>query len=88
MPRYKGRTTFKSIERAFPHHIEMIVPLGGFGKKLDAMHKWHRARGIEALHGRGRRDENSRNYIRWCFADPHVAAQFVNEFGGAVGKLD
>jgi hypothetical protein len=66
----------------------MRVPLGGFGTKLDAMHEWHTKRRIPALLSTGRRDEYSRNYIRWCFADPHVAAQFVNEFGGAVGKLD
>ena len=83
MSRYKGRASPKSIERDFPH-----VPDGGLGKKLDAMYVWHRERGIQDHHGRGRRDENGRDYIRWCFADPDVAAQFVNEFGGAVGKLD
>ena len=88
MSRYKGRTKPTLIERKFPHHVDVVVPLGGFGRQLDAMHDWHRARGIEAMRGRGRSDENGRNYIRWCFADPRVAAQFVNEFGGAVGKLD
>jgi len=37
MPRYKDRTDPKQIEkieRTFPHIIEIIVPLGGFGKKL------------------------------------------------------
>ena len=38
------------------------------------------------MRGRSRRDENGSNYIRWCFADPHVAAQFVKEFGGAVAS--
>ena len=47
MTHYKGRTSPKAIEHDFPHHVEMIVPLGGFGKKLDVMHEWHRAR--EAL---------------------------------------
>jgi hypothetical protein len=70
MTRYKGRTSPEAIERDFPHHVEMIVPLGGFGKKLDVMHEWHSARGIEAMHGRGRRDEKGRNYIRWRFAGP------------------
>jgi hypothetical protein len=35
MPRYKDRTDPKQIEkieRTFPHIIEIIVPLGGFGK--------------------------------------------------------
>jgi hypothetical protein len=82
MTRYKGRTSPEAIERDFPHHVEMIVPLGGFGKKLDVMHEWHSARGIEAMHGRGRRDEKGRNYIRWCFSGPTVASAFESQFGG------
>ena len=53
MPRYKGRTSTKAIEQAYPHIIEMIVPLGGFGKKLDEMYEWHWARDIEAMRGCG-----------------------------------
>ena len=53
MTRYKGRTSTKAIEQAYPHIVEMIVPLGGFGRKLDEMYEWHWARGIEARHGRG-----------------------------------
>jgi hypothetical protein len=82
MSRYKGRASPEANERDFPHHVEMIVPEGGFGRKLDVMHEWHRARGIEAMHGRGRRDENGRYCIRWCFADPTVASAFETQFGG------
>jgi hypothetical protein len=39
MSRYKGRTDPKEIEKAFPHIIEIIVPLGGFGKKLEDMYE-------------------------------------------------
>jgi hypothetical protein len=49
MPRDKGRTDAKEVEKAFPHIVQMIVPLGGFGKKLDDMYEWHEARGIEAM---------------------------------------
>jgi hypothetical protein len=79
MTRYKGRTSFKSIERDFPHHVDMPVPEGGLGKKLDTMYAWHQTRGIEAMHGRGRR-ENGRDIIRWCFADWAVAQAFADEF--------
>jgi hypothetical protein len=41
MSRYKGRTNTKAIEQAYPHIVEMIVPLGGFGLKLDDMYEWH-----------------------------------------------
>jgi hypothetical protein len=33
-PRYKGRSSFKVIESKFPHHVEMLVPEGGFGSRL------------------------------------------------------
>ena len=48
MTRYKGGTKTSLIERDFPHRVEMIVPKGGFGKRLDAMYEWHRARSIHA----------------------------------------
>jgi hypothetical protein len=81
--RYKGRASSKSIERDFPHIVEMIVPEGGFGKTLDAMCDFHARHGIRAINSTGRRDENGRDYIRWCFADPAVAEAFAKEFGTA-----
>jgi hypothetical protein len=80
MSRYKSRASPKSIEREFPHVVETVVPKGGLGKSLDDMYAWHHARGIITMHGRGRRDENGRNYIRWCFADPTTAKMFADEF--------
>jgi hypothetical protein len=79
MTRYKGHNSLKATEAAFPHHVEILVPLGGLGRRLDAMHIWHSARGIQAMHGRGRR-EAGRDIIRWCFGDPETAAAFANEF--------
>jgi hypothetical protein len=71
MTRYEGRPfSAKAIERDFPYIVEMRVPLGGFGAKLDAMHEWHTKRRIRALHSTGRRDENNRYYIRWSLPMP------------------
>ena len=81
MTRYKGRTKTSSIERGFPHRAEMIVPEGGFGKHLDEMHEWHRARSIRARFGRGRRDKDNRDCLSWCFADAETAKAFSAEFG-------
>jgi hypothetical protein len=81
MTRYKGRASPKAIEQDFPHIVEMRVPEGGFGKKLDAMYEWHIHRGIRAVNSTGRRDESGRDYIRWCFADPKIAEAFASEFG-------
>ena len=82
MTRYRGRTKTNLIERDFPHIVEMAVPLGGFGKRLDHMHEWHRARrGIQAMRGRSRRDDSGW-YVTWCFADAKMAEAFSAEFGG------
>ena len=80
MTRYKGRTSFKSLERDFPHIVEMIVPEGGFGRTLDAMYDFHARHGIRAINSTGRRDEYNRDYIRWCFADPKLAEAFASAF--------
>ena len=79
MSRYKGRASLKENEAKFPHHVDMIVPEGGFGSRLNAMHDRHHARGIEAVRGQGRR-EGGRDIIRWCFADQGTAADFAREF--------
>jgi len=81
MSRYKGRASRKTIEREFPHVVEIAVPLGGLGKRLDAMHAFHAERGIDACLGRGRHEDNQ-DYLRWYFADAHTAASFAAEFDG------
>jgi hypothetical protein len=60
MPRCKDHTVPKQMEKAFPHTVQMIVPLGGFGKKLDHMYEWHWAKSIEAMRGNGWRDDSGR----------------------------
>jgi hypothetical protein len=80
MTRYKGRNKTKFVERDFPHHVDMMVPEFGFGTHLDAMYDWHHTRGVLALHGSGRRDENGRCWVRWCFVDSKLAEAFAAEF--------
>ena len=86
MSRYKGRKSQRAIEREFPHVVEIAVPPGGLGKRLDAMHEFHRARGIQACLGLGRRDKG-RDYLRWYFTHPAAADAFAAEFDGTVIKL-
>jgi hypothetical protein len=86
MCRYKGRTDPKDIEKTYPHIVEMIVPLGGFGKKLDDMYEWHWAKDTEAMRGNGWRDDSGRFYVRWCFANLITAQDFARKFGGSIVK--
>ena len=64
--RYKGRASLKVIERKFPHHVDMMVPEGGFGSRLNAMHDWHDERGIEAVRGQSRRENGRYHSVVLC----------------------
>ena len=54
-----------------------VVLKGGLGKTLVAMHEFHTLHGIDAHTGKGRRDKNGRDYIRWCFANPGITQKFA-----------
>ena len=85
MNRYQSRAGLKANEGKLPHHVDMMVPKGGFGVRLNEMHDWHDwhdwhdARSIEAVRGLSRR-ESGHKIIRWCFADLASAALFAREF--------
>jgi hypothetical protein len=79
MSRYRGRQSAKAVEQDYPHHVDMSVPLGGLGSRLNAMYEWHDLYGITPQCGHGRHDTNG-GVIRWCFADPDLAKQFAREF--------
>ncbi len=51
MSRYRSRAGLKANEGKLPHHVDMMVPKGGFGVRLNEMHDWHYARSIEAVRG-------------------------------------
>jgi hypothetical protein len=77
MSRYKGRPSARAIEKDFPHIVETVVPPGGLSTRLNDMYDFHTQHGIRARLGLGRRDENGRDIIRWCFADPAIAESFA-----------
>jgi hypothetical protein len=79
MTRYKGRFSSNSIERDFPHIVDVAVPPNGLGTRLNAMHDFHAHHEIHAHQTRGRHSDG-RYYIRWYFAEPTIAAAFASEF--------
>jgi hypothetical protein len=66
----------KNIGRAPGHHVDIIVPPGGLGTRLDAIYDFHAQHGIKPQRGQG----NSA-VIRWCFADASLAEAFTRKFG-------
>jgi hypothetical protein len=79
MTRYKGRHSAKAAEHDFPHFVDIVVPPGGLGAKLDPMYDFHAKHGIKPQRGHGRHDANG-SIIGWCFADSTLAVAFANEF--------
>jgi hypothetical protein len=80
MTRYKGQLKAARIEQEYPHHVDMIVPPGGLGKRIDAMYAFHAEHGIKPQRGRGKHDANGA-IIRWCFANAEMAKAFAAQFG-------
>jgi hypothetical protein len=83
MNRSKGRIGSKETARHYPFVVEVMVPEGGLGRRLDDMHEFHRQRGITDHHIPRRRDDEH-DYIRWCFRDVATAEAFAAQFSGTV----
>ena len=45
--RYKGRQSAKAVEKDFRHFVDMVVPPGGLGNRLDAMYEFQTARQLK-----------------------------------------
>jgi hypothetical protein len=80
MTRYKGQLRAKRIEQEYPHHVDIIVPPGGLGRRLDDMYNFHIQNDIKPQRGHGTHTADSA-VIRWCFADAATAKAFAAEFG-------
>jgi len=48
--RYKDRSA-KAIEQDFPHFVDIAVPPGGLGPRINAMYDFHFRNGIVAKRG-------------------------------------
>ncbi len=64
----KGPATPEATERTYPYIVEMLVPEGGFGRKLAPATEYKPSAGAAAA--------------KEDFADPGIAVDFADEFGG------
>jgi hypothetical protein len=79
--RRKGEITSRVNERDAPHVVELPLPEGGFGSRLDEFEAFHRLRGIKSRRGRRQRRDDQ-EFVRWCFASITDADDFAEQFGG------
>lgn len=76
--RYKGRRTSRDVEREHPFWVDVPIPEGGLGRRLDEMNDWHR------LHGMAVRMGTGTERARFCFPDKANAENFAKAFGALV----
>jgi len=76
--RYKGQITARDNERSHPYWVDIPIPDGGLGRRLDKMHDWHR------LHGMAVRMGTGTDRARFCFPDQTHAEEFAQAFGAQV----
>jgi len=72
-----------AVARDFPFVVKTTVPPGGFGKRLNAMHSFHRDRGIQLAILPHQHDAGG-NYLLWCFDSPPIAEKFAEEFSSFI----
>jgi hypothetical protein len=70
-------------ERNFPFIVQIAVPEGGFGSKLDAINAWHRYSKNNQRRGRPQ-SLGEKRFWRGCFKDFETADKFKQRFGGEV----
>jgi len=77
----------QQAEKRFSHKVDVPVPPGGLGKRLNAMLAWcgeHAARGFWDCHGHRVRaaDDSLQRFARFYFADAPIAQAFKREWLG------
>ena len=77
--RYKSSQSARVIEQRSPHFVDVVVPPGGLGPRLNAMYDFHARHSIQPQRGQWRPGRGGGS-ITWCFADEALAGAFASEF--------
>jgi hypothetical protein len=79
----KRKTTVRIGAQRWPFVVQIAVPEGGFGPKLDAINAWHRYTKIKQRRAQPHQAE-PKKFGRWCFETLESAERFRKRFGGEV----
>lgn len=63
----------KQIDRDYPHQVEIVIPPGGLGQTLDALHAWAMRAGLDY---KTRSVRFPVDAMRWCFREAAAAEAF------------
>lgn len=63
MSRYQGQLRASWTEQEYADHVDIIVPAGGLGTRLDAMYEFHAQHGIKPQCGHGKHDTSGADLV-------------------------
>ena len=76
----RARVSRRQIDRNYPFQVEIEVPEGGLGERLNAMHAWCTENAPDyQTKGAG---EYPTDAVMFCFGDKVQAAAFRRAFNG------
>ncbi|WP_374303785.1 hypothetical protein [Ferrovibrio sp.] len=85
MVRYRELRTIAQLEREFPYIVEVPIPPGGLGRRLDKLEAWLAIRIERKDFGRWGRWRDGRDIAVWAFREPAIASAFQRQVSTIVG---
>jgi hypothetical protein len=77
MVRYRELRTVRQLEKEFPYQVEIVVPAGGMGRRLDEIEAWLTANTDRNAFARWGRWKGSRDVAIWGFRAAQDATAFA-----------
>ena len=78
----------RQIDPDYSHQVEIAIPEGGLGTRLNAMHDFCRGADFRTRGIGVKRLETRRDGVRFCFNAPERAEAFQARFGGSPLRIE
>ena len=82
-PSRRRKTTVRVGLRRCPFVVQILMPEGGFGLRLDAINAWHLYTKNKQRRARPHQ-VGQQKFGRWCFESLEAAEKFNERFGGEI----
>jgi hypothetical protein len=82
-PSRRRRTTVRVGLRRCPFVVQILMPEGSFGLRLDASNAWHLYSKNKQRRARPHQVEQQK-FGRWCFESLSIAKKFSERFSGEI----
>lgn len=82
-PSRRRKTTVRVGLRRCPFVVQILMPEGGFGPRLDAINAWHLYSKNKQRRARPHQ-VGQQKFGRWCFESLAIAKKFSERFSGEI----